>query len=588
MTDLLGGSVIIKVCRRIAEKIKNTAQQSILFGKRSRVEPVEHSRIAAGMNRVHPVEKAVGALGNSRILGWLYNYWSRMCAMEIRGFLLLLSPLFGLLVLRMALAGRFVVAGSLAVALALCLLLLWRQGTLAGWLKGAWLFKQFPIPAGVKRRSVYLYLACCGVLGGTVGWFMGMIYGVAAALALAVLPAVFAVPPLWMFCLLLAVLPLGGTSLCWALSMAVVVVYFFARAFQGLSGKKISGVDVLLLVFPLLCVVSAATSYARGDSFKVIVMWLGLFACVPLVRRIITTRRQLIAGLLSLTAGAVVSGIYGLYQYLSGTVNTTWTDTTMFQDLELRVYSTFANPNVYGAFLLLVIPLVAGMALHFSGWKRWLLWGVDMLLMVNMVLTYSRGCYVGIALTALMFLFYYSKKWLTCAVIVGIPAALLVMPASVMERIMSIGNMSDSSTSYRMMIYVGTLAMFAHYWFSGVGVGEKAFNAVYPYYMVSGTIAPHSHSLFFQSVVSYGIVGLCYLITLFTVYQRRVQRVQAGMSRQNRLLMLGFGSVLWGLLVQSVFDYTWYNYRVFQLFWIVIVLGFAAAEALQKKEENNG
>jgi hypothetical protein len=215
-----------------------------------------------------------------------------------------------------------------------------------------------------------------------------------------------------------------------------------------------------------------------------------------------------------------------------------------------------------------------------------LLWGVDLLLAANMLLTYSRGCYVGIALTAVVFLWNYSKKWLAAIAAVGVPLAIAVMPASVMSRILSIGNMSDSSTSYRMMIYIGTLLMFGRYWFSGVGIGEGAYNVIYPYYALTGIIAPHSHSLFFQSVVSFGIVGLLYLVVLWTVYQRRVKGTQKHLCRQDRLLTAGFNAVMWGMLVQSIFDYTWYNYRVFQLFWLVLALGFAATQVLANRRQN--
>lgn len=584
MADFLGGSVLIRSCRRIAYKINETARQSIFFGGR-KAPAMESSGIAAALNRVHPVEAAVACMGRSRILGWLYDYWGNLCAGNLIGLLGLLVPLLGLLALRMAVDTRWIPAGLLLIALGLCVLLFSRPGTLGGWLGGSLLGRRFALPAGEACRSVYVYLALCGLAGGAVGWFAGVTYGVAVALVLALFPAVFRVPPAGMLCLLLALLPLCGTSICWALSVAVAVIYFFARAFGSLPGKKISGLDVLLVVFPVFCVISALFSFDVGDSVKVIAMWLGLFFCVPFVRRVVANRRQLIAALVSLTAGAAVAGCYGLFQYLSGMVNTTWTDTELFEDLQLRVYSTFANPNVYGEFLLLVIPLVAGLALHLKGWKRWLLWAVDALLMVNMVLTYSRGCYVGIALTAVVFLWNFSKKWLAAIAAVGIPLAIAMMPASVTARILSIGNMSDSSTSYRMMIYIGTLLMFGRYWFNGVGIGEQAFNVIYPYYALTGIIAPHSHSLFFQSVVSFGIMGLVYLILVWGNYQRKVKGVQRALPRQDRLLMIGFGSVLWGMLVQSVFDYTWYNYRVFQLFWLVIALGFAAAEALKNQKE---
>ncbi len=583
--DLLGGSLILNWGRRINNHIKATARQSILFGRAERDDVMEHSRLAAAMNRVHPVEKTVKAMRRSAILGWLYHYWGSLCAAPVRSLLYLFLPLFGLLAARMLVAGRLVMAGALLIAAGLCVLLFSGKDRLADWLSGSLIGRRFRYPVGEVHRSVTVYLYVAGMLGGLVGWISGVTLGAVVTVAVAVLPILFCVPPAAMTCLLFGLLPVLGTSLCWGLSILLVVCWFFARAFGGQKGKPIDGVDLLLLIFPIFCVVSAASSFDRADSIKVIFMWLGLFACVPFVRRVIDRRSRLTASLWSLTAGAVASGLYGLFQYFSGMVNTTWTDTALFEDLQLRVYSTFANPNVYGEFLLLALPLVAGFALYCKGWKRWLLLAADLLLMVNMVMTYSRGCYVGIALTALVFLWHFSKKWTVAALALGIPLAILVMPQSVADRILSIGNMDDSSTSYRMMIYIGTLLMLTHYWLGGVGVGEKAFNAVYPYYALSGIIAPHSHSLFFQSAVSFGIAGLIYLVFVWVFYQQRMNRARRNAVGADRSLMLGFGAVFWGLMVQSAFDYTWYNYRVFQLFWLVIVLGFAAAELLKEEKE---
>lgn len=544
MAGFFSGSAIIGFFRRMVNKLNTTAGQSLLLAPRAQNAAMASSELAGAFDRVHPVEGALKQVSRSRILGWLYRYWGNLCALPLG------------------------------------------KGTLGGWLGGSFLVRHCNIPQGKPLPSVYIYLVLCALLGGGVGWVAGPVYGVAAAVAAALTPAVFAVPPVAMLCLLLGLLPLCSTGICWALSAATVVVYFFARAFGGHAGKKIDALDLLFMVFPLLCVASAVFSFDRADSIKVVAMWMGLFLCVPFVRRIITTRKHLMAALTSLTVGAACSGLYGLFQYFSGMVDTTWTDTALFEDLQLRVYSTFANPNVYGEFLLLTIPLAAGLALYFKGGKRWLLWGVDLLLAANMVLTYSRGCYVGIALTAVVFLWNYSKKWLAAIAAVGVPLAIAVMPASVMSRILSIGNMSDTSTSYRMMIYIGTLLMFSRYWFSGVGIGEGAYNIIYPYYALSGIIAPHSHSLFFQSVVSFGIVGLLYLIVLWTVYQRRIKGAQAHLCRRDRLLTTGFNAVMWGMLVQSIFDYTWYNYRVFQLFWLVLALGFAATQVLRRKEND--
>lgn len=582
MKDLLGGSLIIDFGRRIGNRIKETARQSILFGGRI-PNAMEHSGLAAVLNRVHPVEKTVEAMGQSRLLGWLYDYWGNFCALPMVHLLWLLAPLLGILALRMLLATRWVMAGGLLILLGVAALLLTPGASVSDW---PLLGKRFSYPIGEKRRSLSGYLCLCGVLGGALGWFAGVALGMGAAVVLAVVPMVFSVPPIAMACILMALLPLCGTSVCWALSLLLVICYFFARAFGGQKGKAVDGVDLLLMIFPLFCVVSALFSFDRADSFKVIFMWLGLFSGVPFLRRIIDRRSRLTASLWSLTVGATASGVYGLFQYLSGTVNTTWTDTALFEELELRVYSTFANPNVYGEFLLMVIPVITGFALYCKGKKRALLLGIDLLLLINMVLTYSRGCYVGIALTALVFLWHLSKKWTVAAMALGVPLAILAMPESVAARILSIGNMNDTSTNYRIMIYIGTALMLAHYWLGGVGVGEGAYNAIYPYFALSGVIAPHSHSLFFQAAVSFGIAGFLYIMTVWLTYQRRMNFATTRVGMNNRPLMLGFGAMLWGLMVQSAFDYTWYNYRVFQLFWIMIVLGFAASEVLKKEDKS--
>ena len=170
----------------------------------------------------------------------------------------------------------------------------------------------------------------------------------------------------------------------------------------------------------------------------------------------------------------------------------------------------------------------------------------------------------------------------------GIPLGILLMPQSIVDRLLSIGNMSDSSTSFRMMIYIGTILMLADYWAGGVGIGEGAYNSLYPLYAIPGVPAPHSHSLFFQSVVSFGVAGLAYLARLLGFYQKKTGAARKAAVGPDRILLIAFNTVMWGMMVQSIFDYTWYNYRVFQLFWIVIVLGLSATEILTKQEETHG
>ncbi len=589
MADFLEGSLLLNGCKKLAQKVQEAKKQSLLLGRQR--QPIEETEPQATrlLGRFHPAEKLISAMANSRLFSWLYGYGKNLLAVNASALLFLLTPLCLGLFLIMAVAGRWTVAGGLLCLFGLCVILFTGKGTLKELISGSLLLRPLTKPCsaaeGNAKGSVLIYLGICGTLGALIGWKLGLILGVAAAIALSLLPCLFATPPFWVVCLLLAALPLAGTTACWVLSFLLMILYFFGRAFGKEQGRALDKWDLTLLVFPLFCLISTLFSYHLAGSAKVSFLWLGLFFPVFILRRMITTRKRLVASLTALALGGTATGLYGLYQYLSGMVDTTWTDTSMFEDLEMRVYSTFANPNVFGEFLLLLIPLVLGLMLYTESKRmRFLLLGVDGLLLINLALTYSRGCYAGFALTALFFLWQFSKKWMAVILTLAVPLLLVLMPESVMERLLSIGDMSDGSTSYRMMIYFGTAYMLGHHWLGGIGLGTEAFNTIYPLYMVPDVLAEHSHSLFFQLVVSFGVMGLLYLMGLIIAYQRTTGRAVRCSSGRDRGLMLAFNTVLWGILVQSVFDYTWYNYRLFQLFWIVLALGLSAKEIIRKQD----
>ncbi len=587
MTQLFDGSRFVAVCKRADQKIRAAAEKSLLCGPKWQKDVFSDAAIVKTLQQSGGTRCIYQSIGTSRVLRWITAYWGNLCASPLRSLFLFSGFFCGLSALFMLLAGRFSVALLPFAALLIAGLLFHRTTPFGAWIQSSRIGRWLPAPPGTALRSVTFYLCFCGFAGGLIGGKMGLLFGAFAAVTLLLAPAFLALPPIFFLGALCFLLPVAGTAWCLMLSLLILVRFWIARGFETLPAQPADPFDVLLAIFPLFCIVSSLFSFDRPDSFKVTALWCGLFICAFAAKRIVQNRRQLVGILLALTGGGVLSGLVGLYQYFSGAVNTTWTDTTLFEDLTLRVYSTFANPNVYGEYLLLLVPLVTGLLFFVKKlWQRLLLFGVDLLLLLNLGLTYSRGCYVGLAFGALVFLWNYSKKWMGAIILLGLPIGILLMPASVATRILSIGNMSDTSTSYRLFIYIGTLLMLRRYWPGGIGIGEKAFNAVYPLFALSAIVAPHSHSLFFQSIVSFGIMGFFYLMLLLATYQHQVKKEQRGLRREDRLLMLGFVSLMWGFALQSIFDYTWYNYRVFQLFWLLLAIGFSAPRILKEKRHD--
>ena len=179
-------------------------------------------------------------------------------------------------------------------------------------------------------------------------------------------------------------------------------------------------------------------------------------------------------------------------------------------------------------------------------------------------------------LSVVIFVTFYEGKWWGFIPIV-LCILPFIIPQTIVDRIMSVGNMEDSSTSYRVYIWMGTLGMMKHYWLGGIGMGEAAFSQVYPFFSYNAIIAPHSHNLFLQLLVEAGISGLEVFLVMQIVFVKKMSDVYRMDDKKSMdsMLALALGSGVIGFLAQSMFDYTFYNYRVMAVFFMVLGLGLA-------------
>ena len=276
---------------------------------------------------------------------------------------------------------------------------------------------------------------------------------------------------------------------------------------------------------------------------------------------------------LLLAVGVGVS-LYGLFQAcFPERYSDTWTDTDLFSTITVRVYSTLGNPNLLGEYLLLVIPIACAMLFAADNWKKRLVCLIAVgLTLVCLLLTYSRGSYLGLLFAAAVFLVLLDRRFIFLG-IVAVALCPLYLPESVIARFTSIGNMADSSTSYRVKIWLSSLAMLKDFGFSGVGTGQAAYDAVYPFYALHGVSAVHAHNLFLQILCDSGIVGLLVFLGLMVSFFRRMlTAIRHERDRRARVLQIGGVSAVSGFLVQSLTEYTFHSYKVTLLFYGILGL----------------
>ena len=294
----------------------------------------------------------------------------------------------------------------------------------------------------------------------------------------------------------------------------------------------------------------------------------------------VTNRSQLDTLLTFMVIAAALLSCYGILQYIFrwGYQSEAWVDSDMFSSIQFRVSGTLGNPNMLGQYLILAIPVGGAKLLSAKDWPgRLFYFGCCGVMCLCMLLTFSRGAWLGLLFAGAAFLVLLNPRF-----ILLLPVALVVLwfalPPTVTARFASIGNLKDASTSYRVYIWMGTLAMLKNYWLCGIGPGADAFNMVYPAYSYNGIIAPHSHNLFLQIVCDAGIAALAvFVILLFVYFRMMCTAVSREQDRTSRILQIAFTSGVFGFMVQAMTDYSFYNYRVLFVFWAYLALGALCA-----------
>ena len=191
-----------------------------------------------------------------------------------------------------------------------------------------------------------------------------------------------------------------------------------------------------------------------------------------------------------------------------------------------------------------------------------------------LVYTWSRGAWIGFIVSFLILLVIITKRAISLYALglISLPIAVPFLPSSILGRITSIGNMTDSSTSYRVFIWEATVDIIKDYFVTGIGVGTGAFQTVYSEYALAGIeTAPHSHNLYLQILVEIGIFGFAiFAIAMLLYFSKCFSFIKNSSNNKRKFILGGLLCGVIAFLTQGLTDYVWYNYRVYALFWIII------------------
>ena len=385
--------------------------------------------------------------------------------------------------------------------------------------------------------------------------------------------SIFTKPEIWLTFVIVGA-PFLPTMLVLAIELFTAFTLFLKATLNDNFELKFFKTNPWIISFVIVVIISAITSFSTVESYKIGLLISAFVLFYFIFINTVNSKEQLLFYLKVFVLSGTLSALYGLYQYFFGDIySQEWLDEDMFEEIKMRVYSTFSNPNVFGEYLLLVIPFSAVLCLNSKTWIKRLFWlGNFGVLMLALVLTFSRGCWLGIIFSLFILAILVDKRLIWFAMLALIIAP-FVLPTTIIERFLSIGNMSDTSTSYRVYIWLGTIAMLKDFFWCGIGLGTTSFNLVYPLYSYNEVVAPHSHSLYLQLFVEYGLIG--FIVFIGVLYNFYKEQFISYVKSKNYISIASIAAMS-GFLLQSATDYTWYNYRVVLVFWMVIAIAHSS------------
>ncbi len=432
-----------------------------------------------------------------------------------------------------------------------------------------------------------------GLLAGVATFFVHPLTILVALISFAFIALIINTPEIG---ILISIFSLPFLSLvehptvCLAATVLTTAVSFIIKLIRGKRVFKLELLDVIVLIFGALIFMSGAITVGGSASYSSALLSCVMLLIYFLIKNLIRTEKWLRRCVFAFVGSGTVIAAYGVIQYVLGFAVNDWLDTTYFTDIYGRATSVFDNPNYLAAYLCAVFPFALYCSLTRETAKERTLYSwASIFIVACVVFTWSRAAWIAVIVCSVVFFMMRSRK--TVRYIIGtlivLPFLTFLISDNIINRFMSIGDLADSSTLYRIYTWLGSIEMIKDYFWSGIGYGTQPFAEIYPSYAYAGIEgAVHSHNLYLQIIIGMGIGGLiCFAFIAFLFAQKSFEYIKSPCNDNTRTITMAALISVIGLLIMGLFDYIWYNYTVFYTFWMVMAIGVAAVKIGNREKE---
>lgn len=382
-----------------------------------------------------------------------------------------------------------------------------------------------------------------------------------------------------------------------ALIESFAFLAFFLWLVNINSTKRFSTIDSPLNI-PILSylawqIISTFWATNKFEALEIIFLNIALVTIYFIVLNNIRNIQSFVTVMIA--AGTLVS-VYGILQHRGIDFSTA---------KMTPLVSSLGNINLAGEYLAMIIPLATVMIFHSKSNYSKIISGIATILMLtHLLLTKSRGAWVGLAGGGIILIFVYFRSrrgsipepgrkqfyrtrnlkfllYLTLILIISFSTIYIVSGrreiSSIRKEFVSILNPGERGVFFRFIAWRNTLRMIRHSPVNGVGVGN--YKIVYPLYRrpqdrhILGmyVIVERAHNDYLEIASELGLIGL----GIFAWLMVRAFKMFKDLLKTQSVLTTGFLASIVSMAISALFGFPLHAPSTSLTFWII--LGIAGA-----------
>lgn len=370
-------------------------------------------------------------------------------------------------------------------------------------------------------------------------------------------------------------IPINGDAILFLIILfyasSLIIIKNSRKEFIASIKKSLKDyLDIFLLIFTILMFISIIYSKDIKGSINESMRFMSYMILYFIIKYDLRDNKLIKKFLYLCITSITLVGIIGIIQYFDGIGILQVSEFTS----RIRVASTMENSNNLGAIMVIFLfPLLISFFQEKRKYKKIILLLLNIIVFVNIIISFSRNAWIGLAFGCLVFAIIYNRK--LGAIIISLGVIFSFIP-QISNRLKEFNEASQNA--FRISIWKITLHIIKDNPIIGIGIG--AFSNVYATYLkkfpklvYSYDKVPHPHNIFLKFQSELGIPGsLCFFAILIFIFISLSSFNNKVEKNSIFSFYTGFKISFIAFIIMNLMDNFFLAPKVIALFWILVAI----------------